>query len=380
MGDIPAATDHIKNDLGFKNRDKWPETKSLYCPLVISCCLGFEDIFDLLLNTGKFQITNENPSLSPLYAACKNGHFKIVEKILKISNSNINRVSKDFRTPLVVACENGYLDIVKLLLRNPEIDVMKGGFCDSTAFSTACSNGRVDIVNELLNDFKKRKISKAKKRKMFEDSFSISCMRKQKDVIDIVIKIDDFDPNPNKFYRKSNFEYFMDNHDYEMLEFLLKYEKLNITISDTMDINFIKKIVRLIAINPINILRIKKMTKMTFLDDMNLFSIFALDCVKFDSSNKSSIYSNIKYQDIMNNKEFKDLIMKIRINIGVADEFAKDLWIITRMMEHRYYSIRNCCSDQQKRFFIMILKLPYEMQMSIINKVYYLTKSFIKIK
>ena len=61
---------------------------------------------------------------TPLYFACSENHFSVVEKLLKQPNIDVNRKNDgDESFPLYVASSKGYLHVVRELLTREKLDV-----------------------------------------------------------------------------------------------------------------------------------------------------------------------------------------------------------------------------------------------------------------
>lgn len=94
-------------------------------PLLIACCGNYEDVVDVLLQTGQGReiITQADDNLeTPLFRACYNGNCDLVEKLLSYpeARETINKCEDEGNTPLHIACMNNSADMVKLLLTYPE--------------------------------------------------------------------------------------------------------------------------------------------------------------------------------------------------------------------------------------------------------------------
>ena len=59
---------------------------------------------------------------TPLYAASKRGHSRIVETLITMGHIDVNRSTKNRTTPLMVSSVGGYLEIIAMLLAHPKID------------------------------------------------------------------------------------------------------------------------------------------------------------------------------------------------------------------------------------------------------------------
>ncbi|KAJ3651245.1 hypothetical protein Zmor_017295 [Zophobas morio] len=128
-------------------------------PLILACKAGHTKIADFLVKSGAEINRGDSNGFTPLYVAAQNGHEETV-KYLAISGAEVNLCTKDGRTPLSVACQNGHKNIVKFLevfldlnrntaevksshLNRPD----KYGF---TPLYVACQNGHEDTVKYLV--------------------------------------------------------------------------------------------------------------------------------------------------------------------------------------------------------------------------------------
>jgi ankyrin repeat protein len=88
-----------------------------------------EVLLSLKKSDGSFAI-NVNQSnmdgITPLLAACQNGHYQTVEKLLAVPGIDVNQADNNGETPLLVACKNNRcnlnLNIIDALLRNGAVN------------------------------------------------------------------------------------------------------------------------------------------------------------------------------------------------------------------------------------------------------------------
>ena len=88
--------------------------------------------------------------LTPLYIAARQGHFEIVQQLLKITKINVNQITNG-ETALIAAAERGYTDIAHLLLDIPTIVTnINKRESEGSALFLASTNGHSMIVEKLL--------------------------------------------------------------------------------------------------------------------------------------------------------------------------------------------------------------------------------------
>jgi ankyrin repeat protein len=109
-----------------------------------SCCFGYLEIVELLLNDSRVDPSDDNNQA--IRKACCFGHYKIVELLL-----NDSRVdpSANYNEAIRKACCYGYFEIVKILLNDSRVDPSDD---DNQAIRKACCYGDYEIVKLLLND------------------------------------------------------------------------------------------------------------------------------------------------------------------------------------------------------------------------------------
>ena len=86
---------------------------------------------------------------TPLHLASQNGHFEVVEVLLR-NNADANIRNASCKTPLHIAAEMGYAEIVKAMIDH-EGEVNAVDRNGDTALHLAASNGHSAVVNVLLN-------------------------------------------------------------------------------------------------------------------------------------------------------------------------------------------------------------------------------------
>ena len=129
---------------------------------------------------------------TPFFLACKNGHFRIVQFLLKNTDLKIDCNAKaKWRcvTAFHMACQLGHLDVVKILLENATalgIDVNARAGC--TAFHSACTNGHSDVVKILMKNATALSIDLNEKDYCGVAPFLHGCNHAKTDVVKIFMK------------------------------------------------------------------------------------------------------------------------------------------------------------------------------------------------
>lgn len=120
--------------------------------IYISAQHGHTDVIDFLLSQG-MRADVKYRGYTPLYVACKCGHYSSVERLLR-GGADVNSNDGDGSTPLFIAAQKRFLDIVKLLLSykaNKYITApLHGSFL--TPLYAAAAIGSKDIVEILILD------------------------------------------------------------------------------------------------------------------------------------------------------------------------------------------------------------------------------------
>ena len=102
-------------------------------------------------------IKNEHDETS-FHLACKNGHFKIVQFLIKNTDLEIDFNAKGKSrgcTGFHFACHRGHLDVVKIIVENKtalSLDLNSNGKLNNKAFQVACTNGYSDIIKILMKN------------------------------------------------------------------------------------------------------------------------------------------------------------------------------------------------------------------------------------
>ena len=92
---------------------------SLYCSASFG---GFLDIVNLLLDYKADGRPNADSGITPLYAACYKGHFEVAEKLIQVFPKQITMpVTLEETYPLHAAIINGHFNIINLLLKHRQL-------------------------------------------------------------------------------------------------------------------------------------------------------------------------------------------------------------------------------------------------------------------
>ncbi len=166
-----------KNHTNLSINDKYGEGTLLH----IACKYGHIKIVELLL---KKKIIDVNKN-APLCIACKNGHIQIVRLLLLDDRVDINQNEVNGNSPLYIACENGNFEIVIKLLEFNKIDINKINNEGATPLHSACKNGHKSIVNKLLeySNNNKKKLNINAMTKKDETPLDISISNKKWDIV-----------------------------------------------------------------------------------------------------------------------------------------------------------------------------------------------------
>ncbi|CAC5359830.1 unnamed protein product [Mytilus coruscus] len=123
-------------------------------PLHLACKNGHLKIVNDLVKNKSFVYISNNDELKPFFHACENGFVDVAKYMLHNSSKWI-KVNEKYRTKnkrcvLHVVCANGHAHIAVLLLRNnAAVDVKDADGC--TPLHLACYKGSSEIVSALLN-------------------------------------------------------------------------------------------------------------------------------------------------------------------------------------------------------------------------------------
>lgn len=144
-------------------------------PLLAACVEGYLNIVVKLIRSG-VDVNPKNGSTPPLIAACKNGYFDIMKELIK-AGADINVIGREKEshfaewdddcdalrecliagniyleyesvTPLAAACKNGHLAIIDELIEAGANINLKGG--NKALLLNSCDEAYIGIVEELL--------------------------------------------------------------------------------------------------------------------------------------------------------------------------------------------------------------------------------------
>jgi len=87
---------------------------------------------------------------TPLLTACRHGHLEVVKLLLEQPDIQVNKATKQRATPLYIACQEGFDEIVKLLLNHPDVDINRPANEADTPLYIACQEGFEKVVAQLL--------------------------------------------------------------------------------------------------------------------------------------------------------------------------------------------------------------------------------------
>ena len=91
----------------------------------------------------------DQDGMTPLHAACQEGHDQCVELLLR-AGARVDSTSKHGLTPLIIACENGRRGCAHLLVKATAAIDKAEHLNAATALHGACLNGAVECVELLL--------------------------------------------------------------------------------------------------------------------------------------------------------------------------------------------------------------------------------------
>lgn len=120
-------------------------------PLMIACAQGHFSIVEILLKKKANILALDNKGYSALHIAVSMGHASIVNLLLGNNNSLINHKTIGGYAPLHIACEEGRLDIVEILLKyqaNLNVTTEPDGY---QAIALALFKSKTDIIKYFLN-------------------------------------------------------------------------------------------------------------------------------------------------------------------------------------------------------------------------------------
>ena len=107
-------------------KDAPPEVeKPIITPLCHACYYGnLQTVCENMEDESLDVNLSDRFGRTPLFFACSENHFSVVEKLLKHPNIDVNRKNDDNESfPLDVASNKGYLHVVRELLTSEKLDV-----------------------------------------------------------------------------------------------------------------------------------------------------------------------------------------------------------------------------------------------------------------
>ena len=127
------------------------QEKDGWTALMLASRNGHFQVVELLLKEHADINTQKEDGWTALMLASRYGHFQVVELLLK-KHADINIQNKNGVTALMLASEDGHIHVIELLLKEyAEINTQeKGGH---TALTIASQNGHIQVVELLLKEY-----------------------------------------------------------------------------------------------------------------------------------------------------------------------------------------------------------------------------------
>lgn len=219
----------------------------------IACFYGYENIVELFITYHSLNLDLNSVNLKGydgFMLACYAGNLNIVKLLIK----NVEEIKKEFpslftNTNIITnSLSNGYYNKIKNKnFRNKIIDFNKKDFSGKNSFIWACYNNRISIVRYLVNfDFINVN--------MFDDddvnSFYYSCMFNHIEIVKLLINNRKIDVNI--INKKNNPLLFVvcvlvyeNEIDIEVLDILLKNDRIESNITNNKNENIFKFCIRL---------------------------------------------------------------------------------------------------------------------------------------
>ncbi|KAF7922343.1 uncharacterized protein EAE97_011085 [Botrytis byssoidea] len=121
-------------------------------PLSRAAASGNENVVKLLLDIDEVDVTSEDQfHQTPFLYAASKGYEKVVKLLLGTGKVDVNFKDSGGQTPFYWAAEKGHEKVVRLLLDIDEVEIDTIGPLDTTPLLGAVRNGCESIVKRLLN-------------------------------------------------------------------------------------------------------------------------------------------------------------------------------------------------------------------------------------
>jgi len=133
-------------------------------PLFISVKLNRVKIVEMLLRhpSGVINVNefDRQSGMTPLMAACQDGHLEIVRMLLGHPKIDPNKAEKKLgKTPLILACENGHRSVVQLLLKVKKLKVNQEDRLGCTALYHAAQSDYPEVLKVLKTKKEKENLN-----------------------------------------------------------------------------------------------------------------------------------------------------------------------------------------------------------------------------
>ena len=107
-------------------------------------------------------MNNNNSNITPLHYACRYGHLKIAQYLIRDAHCNPSYENKYGETPLHYACRYGHLKIAQYLIRDAHCNPSCKNKNGDTPLHYACRYGHTHTVQYLLSTGKVDPLAKNK--------------------------------------------------------------------------------------------------------------------------------------------------------------------------------------------------------------------------
>jgi ankyrin repeat protein len=115
--------------------------------LILAAEHGHLELFKFLLNYNNGKINKKRSINYPLVASSKNGHIDIVSFLL--TNTQIEIEKSKYTAALTEAVKEGHFKIVEILLKDPRVDPSDD---EQIAFEYAIEKKQIDIIKIIIKD------------------------------------------------------------------------------------------------------------------------------------------------------------------------------------------------------------------------------------